>query len=141
MYAAVSDMTSRFDETELVQVTDQGGAGVIDEAVVLAAIADATTQINSFAGKKYAPADLLAAMPPMLTNICCDIARYELFKRKGEMPQVVQDANSAALKWLKNLAEGVTVLDIPTGDLLPAAADVLIGPSIVACVREKYRGF
>ncbi|CAL4866728.1 hypothetical protein MMA231_00972 [Asticcacaulis sp. MM231] len=140
MYAAVSDMTSRFEEAELVQVTDQDGTGAIVEAVVLAAISDATTEINTYAGRKYAPAALLAAMPPMLTNVCCDIARYELFKRKGEMPQVVQDAYNAAIKWLKNLADGTTVLDVGGIEVAPAVNTIQTAPSIVACMRDKYRG-
>lgn len=139
MYAAVSDMTARFDEAELVQVTDQAGAGVIDEAVVTAAIEDATNEIDSYVGKAY---DLpLATTPPVLTRYCCDIARYELFKRKGEMAQVIQDAYNAAIRWLKSLSDGSTVLDLGGGvEAAPAEDLIMIDASLIAGGRQSLRG-
>jgi phage gp36-like protein len=117
MYATVDDMTTRFETSELVQLSDHEGLGVINQAVVDAALFDASQEIDSYVAAVYTLP--LAETPNMLRRYACDIARYYLFK--GAAPDRVKTAYDDAVTWLKNLSAGKVRLQI-TVDSAPVAA-------------------
>lgn len=76
-YATLADLVARFGEEQLVQLTDRLAAGVIDEAVLDQAIADASALIDGYLAGRY-PVPLSPA-PAILVGYACDLARYNLF--------------------------------------------------------------
>ncbi|MBI1246158.1 MAG: DUF1320 domain-containing protein [Alphaproteobacteria bacterium] len=120
-YATQQDLVDRFGSEELVQLTDRTNtpATTIDTDVVADALADADALIDSYVGKSYALP--LAIVPPILTRVAADIARFFLFGDRVEKDGAVDRANSAAIAWLKDVARGVVRIDDGSGGT-PGAA-------------------
>ena len=47
-YATLADMQNRFSEAELIDLSDRSGAGVMDSAVIDAALNDAKATIDGY---------------------------------------------------------------------------------------------
>ena len=120
-YATKQDLIERFGETELLQLTDRINRPpqAIDDAVVDRALADADALADGFVGKV---AKLpLAAVPPALTKVCADLARYYLHGKSAEKDGAVARAHNEAMGWLRDVARGLVQLDLgPAGGSAPA---------------------
>ncbi len=139
MYVTVDDMTSRFSRNgELVQLTDMAGTGAVDPDAVTQALADASTEVDSYLKTVY---DLtqLSPVPPMLVRTTCDIARYNLYTDAA--PDQVQTRYDAAIAWLKNVQTGVVKLDI-VGNEPPSTPDTIdFVEGRRGFSRDRLRGF
>lgn len=105
-YATLDDLTARFGELEITQLTDAASPGLIDEAVVARALADAGAIIDGHLGGRY-PLPL-ATVPPMLTNVACDLARARLYK--DVLPDAVEARRAEAMRYLELLGKGQITL-------------------------------
>jgi phage gp36-like protein len=108
MYGTVADMVNRFSEAEIVQLTDRHlpRTGLMDEAVVGQALADARAEIDVYLSNRYAlPID---PVPPVLVRVVCDIARYRLYDDAA--PEEVRSRYTDALTLLRDLARGTASL-------------------------------
>lgn len=101
-YCTQGDLTTRFGETELIQLTDREAYNDIDTAIVDKAISDADAEIDSYLAGRYTLP--LAYIPPNLTRIACDIARYLLYENAAT--QIVIDRRDAAVRYLELVAKG-----------------------------------
>ena len=136
-YATTQDLVDRFSQAELLELTDFDGNGSIDQAVVDQALADAAQIINSYVGARY---DLpLAETPALLTALAADIARYRLYK--DDPTEVVQENHKAALRQLKDIAEGRAVLDIGGSEPAPAEASVEVASRDRLFSRDTLKGY
>ncbi|MEQ1890094.1 MAG: DUF1320 domain-containing protein [Alphaproteobacteria bacterium] len=124
-YAAQSDMVTRFGEAELVLLTDENGDGVIDAAVVNAALLAADELINGYCGQRYALP--LAPVPGSVLGMACDIARYKL--HRDAAPDKVKDAYAEALSRLKDIQAGKFTLQSAGVAAVAAAASAGAGPA------------
>lgn len=117
-YCTLAALVERFGERELVDLTDRAEppAGVIDQAAVDAAIADAGELIDGYVGTRHELP--LASVPALLTGLACDLVRLRL--HKDAPPEAVQKAADAALARLKDIAAGRLTLQI--AGAAPAAA-------------------
>ena len=113
-YATQADLTARFGEDELIQLTDRSGAGTVDASVVNAALADADALINGYLAGRYGVP--VSPVPALLTRIACDLARHQLHGKATT--DSVTAAQEQALRMLRDLASGTAVL---TGAAPPAA--------------------
>lgn len=78
IYATQINMTDRFGETEIVQISDKDvHLNVINVVRVNAALADASNFIDLYLSKCYALP--LLNLSPYLIHLCCDIARYYMY--------------------------------------------------------------
>lgn len=111
-YATLDDMQRRFSEAELIDLTDRGGLGVIDSAVLDAALNDAKATINGYLAARY-PLPL-STVPDVLSRVSCDLARYYLYDERAT--EQVTKRHDDALKLLKQLSEGVVTLGLPSTD-------------------------
>lgn len=111
-YATQQDLIDRFGNAELVQLTDKVNkpASTIDPTPVSLALADATALIDGYLGKLYRLP--MAAVPPVLAKICCDIARYYLHGKAAEKDGPVAIAYGDAVRWLKDVSNGLVTLDV-----------------------------
>jgi phage gp36-like protein len=111
-YCTQSDLLNQLTEAELIQLTDDAGAGAIDSAKVDAALNAASATIDAYAGARYA----LPLQPSeKVKQLCADLVVYELEKRRRRIREATLAARDAALAFLRDLAFGRAVLDQPSG--------------------------
>lgn len=110
-YATQSDLVEHFGEDELIELTDRDTppAGVIDAAVLAHAQAAADSEIDGYVAMRHALP--LAAVPPRLTHLACDIARYHLYT--AAVPDLVAQRYHDAIAWLRLVARGEVSLGLP----------------------------
>lgn len=103
-YAAQSDLTSRFSEAELVQITNPTdlAATTVNTTRLASALADADAEIDARLQPRYALP--LASVPRLLVNIACDIARYRLYDDRAT-DQVTRRYDDA-IKLLDRIGRG-----------------------------------
>jgi phage gp36-like protein len=108
-YAAKSDMIAAFGEEQLIQLTDRAQLGVIDDAVLNAALDSASAEIDAYVGRA---AQLPLPNPPkILTGLTCTVARWKLDSDQPE-GRVRMDYDDA-LAFLDKIAKGAVMLDNP----------------------------
>lgn len=111
-YATQSDLLNQLTNAELVQLTDDAGTGSVDTAKVTAALTAASATIDAYAGARYT---LPLQTSEKIKQLCIDLAIYELEKRRRRLRDATVAARDAALGFLRDLAAGRAVLDLPTG--------------------------
>lgn len=111
-YATLSDLVTRYGETELAQRTDRDFGQTIDSFVVARALADADAEIDSSIGRRYALP--VASVPPLLVRVACTLARYYLYD-EAATTRVRADYEDA-LKVLAEIRAGTRVLPIAAAD-------------------------
>ncbi len=108
-YATTQDLIDRFDEEELIQLTDHTGAGVIDTAVLDRARTDADGEIDGYLSGRYVLP--LAEVPPVLVRVACDITRYHLY---DDVPHSqVRTRYEDARRLLASISTGKVQLGLP----------------------------
>jgi len=115
-YVAPADLGARFGEGELIDLAPAtDGAEGHDTAAVEAAIGDAEAAMDGYLRSRYALP--LAEVPPELTAIAADLARYELRARAGGINQSTMSDDvvarrDRAIQRLKDIQAGKFVLDV-----------------------------
>lgn len=108
-YCTIADMQGRFDEYELIELSNPGGS-VIDENVINQAILDAEAEIEAYLGGRY---DLpLDPVPKILVPIACKLTRYYLYDNAPT--EAVEKSYQDAIRTLKDVAKGTIRLGIST---------------------------
>lgn len=100
-YATQQNLVDRFGAAEIQQLSDIGNSGSIDAARVGRVLTDASNKIDGYLASRYALP--LSTVPPMLEQICCDLARYLLATRPTEE---TRKRYEDALAWLDKVAQG-----------------------------------
>ena len=120
MYCAADDMTKRFSEDELVQLTDKDGShnSIVSE-VLDQAISDASATIDGYIGGRYQMP--LSSVPSILTRLCCDIARYFLYDDQLGEEHQVSKRHKEAIDYLKQVGSGKVQLGISSKSERPQA--------------------
>lgn len=111
-YATLADLQQRFSAAELIDLTDRSGAGVIDSAVIAAALNDAKATIDGYLAARY-PLPL-ATVPEVLNRLCCDVARYYLYDERAT--EQVTKRFDDAIKLLDKLSNGAVTLGLPQAE-------------------------
>ncbi|MFZ5774029.1 MAG: gp436 family protein [Thermodesulfobacteriota bacterium] len=109
-YATLADILEQLPEIELIGLTDDAGAGTVDDAVVDRAIADADAFIDAHCQGRY-PVPLSPA-PSIIRSLSVDLAIYNLFSRRPvvEVPEARKDRRQTAIGFLVKVAEGKILL-------------------------------
>lgn len=139
VYASLVDMLARFPEAELVQLTDEAGAGMIDEPEVAQAVASAGALIDAYLAKAYQLP--LAVAHPVLVDLACALARFNLWQKRGSPTETVEKGQAAALKTLREIAQGLIKIDAGAEQLPPRDGAVLMGGGEAVFTRERMKGF
>ena len=116
-YATSADLVARFSETEIAQLSDVEDRETINEDVVNAALTDASGEIDSYLGGRYA-IPITGTIPARIKAICLDIARFRLYD--DHPTETVRQRYEDAVSWLKLAGMGHVVLPIaaPASDAL-----------------------
>jgi phage gp36-like protein len=109
-YATQADLVDRYGETELVQLTDRAGLGVVDTVVLGKALADADAEIDRYLASRYAVP--LTTVPATITRAAAELARYFLFAAAGAVPEPIKDRYTATVRWLEQIAKGALTLGV-----------------------------
>jgi phage gp36-like protein len=135
-YATLQNMRDRIETSELVQLTDEAGDGVIDEGKLTAALNDASDLMDTYIGAQYALP--LATVPTVLVQQCVALARYNLYKNPP--PEHVVTARSSAIDWLKSLAQGKAKLDVAGIEAAPKDEVIAFSADDRRFTRRSLRG-
>lgn len=120
MYATLADLVDRFGQSEIQQLTDRTRSGTPDAEVVGQALADAVAEIDSYVLGRYPQA--LDPVPPILTRIACDIARYQLYaKRPNGASDDVRNRYLDVRRMLESIQRGDVQLGMPDGEVAQQA--------------------
>lgn len=139
-YADIRAMKERFGVLELLQLTDAAGEDLSAEetAVIETALNDATAFMNGYIRVRHTLP--LSAVPPVLTRLCCEIARFYLYKTA--VTDVVKDAYDAAVKVLRDIAKGELILSDPKGTPPDQGAPlVIVGGAERLFNQNSMKGF
>lgn len=129
-YATLEQLTERFGERMLRQLTDRGeiATGAIDAGVVDRALADTDAVIDGYVAGRYALP--LSEVPPLLVDLALVIAIYKLHPAAPE-PKI-KDDYEFALKSLAQIANGTVRL--PAQGIEPASSGAA---GVVTMDRER----
>jgi len=139
-YSAKADILNQLDEPTLIELTDDAGAGEVDDDIVTRAIADADATIDAYCQGRYeVPLD---ATPDKIRQISVDIAIYNLYSRRDDTaPDTRKDRYKDAIRFLEKVAGG----EIELGAATPAPsttgneADIAYNDRIFD--RDKMEGW
>lgn len=110
MYATKQDMIDRFGEEQLIELTDRAEplTGEINDAVLNAALVDASATIDSYIARRYKLP--LGVVPAVLTSRCMTLAWYAL--HRGRHTEETRADYMDATDYLRQLSNGTAVLDV-----------------------------
>lgn len=130
-YCTLQDLKDEFGETELIQLTDEAGAGVVNSVTIDKAIARADRKINRYLASR---ADLPLSADDMV-DLACDITRYYLFADGA--PEIVKDRFNDAVKELEKMANRkIAVADTAGSVQEPTSEDVIFQSAPTVFGRE-----
>lgn len=113
----LTDLTTRFDDDELAELTDRESYASIDTTVANTAIRDAEAEVESYLNtvglvKRTLTGELVyiksAVLPESLALKTCDIARYYL--HDDAVTETVQKRYDQAIKWLEKVQKNPAML-------------------------------
>lgn len=121
-YAQPSDMTARYPNRDLVQITNEDPAAtVVNTTFLQQYLNDASDEIDSYLESRFALP--LNDPPARLNQLCCDIAMY---KMQALRPlQDIKDARDRyqdAIKVLEQVAQGKLTLGLSADNVEPPTA-------------------
>ncbi|MBU0665351.1 MAG: DUF1320 domain-containing protein [Proteobacteria bacterium] len=105
MYATLDDLKKQLPEDLLIQLTDDGGAGIIDTTVTDAALETADVEIDGYLGARY-DLPLASPVPTIVDKMAVDIAIYNLYARRQGPPEHWQKRYDNTIRFLERLADG-----------------------------------
>ncbi len=122
LFASLAAMQERFEDRDLVQLTDEDGTGEIDAARIDRALEKADALIKSYLAARHMDVPALAGHP-LLSDIACDIAFDDLWRT--ERPEHVEKRRKEAVQQLKDIAAGTMKLDDGEETAAPRPGQIL----------------
>ena len=120
MYATVKAMKLKFGETILIQLTDteRPYQGVINMEKLDSAMQEANSEIDAYVGSRY-PLPL-QVIPPFLTEIGCNLARYYAVTGDLSENDPIKNRYESSIKTLTKISKGeLTLGSSPAGESKP----------------------
>ncbi|PIW54595.1 MAG: hypothetical protein COW16_10420 [Sphingomonadales bacterium CG12_big_fil_rev_8_21_14_0_65_65_10] len=108
VFADLAAMQARFEDRDLLELSDQDNSGVIDADRIDAAIESADNLIRSYIASRHKDVATLAGNE-LLTDIACDLAFARLFR--SDPPDWVMTRKKDAEARLQKIADGKIKLD------------------------------
>jgi phage gp36-like protein len=122
-YCTKADIIKLLPEATLVRLTDDEGAGAVNDERVQEAIESAAEEMDTYLGARYA-LPLVSAVP-ILGKLNVDMAIFNLYSRvKETIPETRQKRYDNAVRFLEKVAEGKMSLGIQPSPDAPAASNV-----------------
>ncbi|MCY1286889.1 hypothetical protein D9M68_303310 [compost metagenome] len=112
VYASRDALIERFGLDAVLVVADRDGDGVVDDAVIDKALADASAELDTYVGRLYRLP--LVTVPEVLSRLCCDVALYRLSADAGSYTEEKRKRYEDAERLLRRIASGEVTLGLPT---------------------------
>ncbi len=127
-YSTQTDIEEQVSQAELIELTDDTGAGAVDTSAAARAIADADAEIDGYCGARYTVP--FSPAPAMIRKLSVDIAVYNLFSRRSnlKLPEERQKRYDNAVRFFRDLAKGLISLRDVSGGLITLGADAPVEP-------------
>ena len=138
LFASLTDMQARFEEAELIQLSDEAGAGVIDAARIDQKLASSDALITSYIAARHRDTASFAGHP-LLTDVACDYAFSLLWKT--DPPKWVEDRRKIAISTLKSISDGTIKLDQGEEQAAPRPDAIITSGSERKLGRDSMSGF
>lgn len=138
VFADLAAMQARFEERDLIQLTDAQGVGVIDAARIDQALLRADAEIVGYVARRHADAAAFAGHPK-LSDIACDLAFVDLWR--SDPPEWVKERRKAAFQQLRDISSGVFVLDNGQEEAAPRPGQILTSGADRLLGRDRLVGF
>ena len=120
MYATVEAMKRKFGESELIQLTETEPPylDAINMDKLNAAMQEANSEIDAYVGSRYPlPLQLI---PPFLTEIGCNLARYYAVTGDLSENDPIKNRYESSIKTLTKISKGELILGgSPVGESKP----------------------
>ncbi len=113
-YCALNDLLLNFGEQEIEQVADRDRDGIADDGVIADGISFSSDLIDGYLRSRYTLP--LLTVPHNLVGVACDIVRYRLYQ--DQPTDLVVERYTAALQWLRDIADGRVSLEVSTTQAL-----------------------
>lgn len=111
-YCTQADILKQITEDQLIQLTDDSDAGVVDTAIVADAIAAADAIIDGYCAQRYTVP--FGTTPSIINEISVTVALYKLFTRRAHaMPDLRKEQYDNVIKMLKDIEAGRISLGVP----------------------------
>ena len=143
-YSVLDDINKAITAATVIELTDDEGTGLVNEARVNEAIARADSHIDSYIGTRYTVPVVSVPVPEILNTFSVDMAVYDLFSRKLEVPKVFDDKYNHAIKHLKDISSGVASIggaEEPAPATPDNAAETNLTDETQIFTRDSQRGF
>ncbi len=118
MYCSQDDLLERISEQELVNLTDDDDAGVVDESKLTRAIADADAEIDGYVGKRH-PVPL-SPVPTLIRKVSVETTIYHLYSIRMGAPPDWKERYDNNVRILKAISSGAISLGADDPDGAPA---------------------
>lgn len=139
-YCTQGDILDAMDESDVILYTDDDDTGGINTDAVAKAITGASALIDARIGAKYTVP--LAPIPEIIKETACDIALYKISSRRGQAPEEYRNKYTDAVKFLKDLASGNSVIPDATPATSTVSADSVVFTSDTRMFsRDKLKGW
>jgi phage gp36-like protein len=141
-YNDQSDILGEISNETLIQLTDDENLGVVDDAKVTQALTRADAEVDGYCGKRYQVP--FAPVPDFVKALALDIAVYNLFSRRENVPENRQRRRDAAVKNLELISKGVVTLGLQ--EPAPAATFSSAEPEVISggdrqFSRQSLKGY
>ncbi|MBD3728758.1 MAG: DUF1320 domain-containing protein [Sphingomonadales bacterium] len=138
LFADLAAMQARFEDRDLLQLTDDDNSGTIDAARIDAALDRSDALITSYLAARYRDTASLHGHA-LLTDIACDYAFALLWR--SDPPEWVAQRRKDAVARLRDIAAGTIKLD--QGEEANAArpGQILVSTDPPRFGRDKLAGY
>ena|ERR1039457_1134544 len=134
-YATQDDLVPlRLTQKDLIELTDDDDSGVVNAAIVIAALEEASGRVESYCRQRYVTPLQQSDDVKALT---LDITVYLLFSRRREsrIGDTVQQRFDQAIAFLKDISNGKASLDQPLSAVQPQSGS---GEVVVTRKPERF---
>lgn len=107
-YLTQTELEEFIPQKDLIQLTDDAGAGSVDAGKVTDAIKKASSTIDAYAGARHS---LPLKATEKVKQLAIDLTVYELEKRRRKIRDATRQAYEDAIAFLRDLANGKVTLD------------------------------
>jgi phage gp36-like protein len=115
-YIIIDDIYGVISEETLIQLTDDSNLGVPDTGKISEAIDSADSLVDGYAATRYTVP--FSPVPRLIKALALDIAVYNLFSRRENVPENRKERHANAVKTCEMLAAGKITIGM---DETPAA--------------------
>lgn len=137
MYCTLEDILQAIGENTVAKMSNDSTPTVIDKDVVNTLIANSTELINGYLRGRYALP--LENSHKILNQINIELVKYDLYKRREQVTDRMQEYRRELLTTLSNIQKGVITLDEGTAESRPSAVSYTKSKGVFTDILIKYR--